>query len=134
DHFTAKDVSAVQQLHLEHGKPMRFGGDRGLRLRPRSLDVEVVTIGEDGVTEEDLLVHDETNRAQAFLLAGLESPAFPVAVGVLYCNPEGGLPFEGVMHEQNRQARARGLGDINALMRKGHTWKVEPDPSAGDAG
>jgi 2-oxoglutarate/2-oxoacid ferredoxin oxidoreductase subunit beta len=44
------------------------------------------------------------------------------------------VPFEAGMHEQNKQARARGLGDINALMRKGHTWKVDADPSADPAG
>jgi hypothetical protein len=33
------------------------------------------------------------------------------------------------MHEQNKQARAKGVGDLNALMRKGHTWVVEPDPT-----
>src|SRR5690606_5098830 len=118
EHFTAKDVAAQQQIHLEHGKPMRFGDNKGLRLRPGSLEIEVVTVGEGGVTEADLLVHDETNRAQAFLLASLEPPAFPVAVGVLYANADGSLPFEQGMHEQNRQARARGLGDLNALMRK----------------
>ena len=128
DHFTAKEVASDTQLVLEHGKPMRFGKDKGLRLRPGTFEIEVVTLG-DGVTEADLLVHDETNRAQAFLLANLEPPEFPVAVGVLYCSPGTGTTFEVGMHEQNRIARARGLGDLNALMRKGHTWQVEPDPA-----
>lgn len=131
DHFTVKDVAAETQLHLEHGKPMRFGkdNDKGLRLRPGSLELEVVKLGEDGVTEADLLVHDETNRAQAFLLANLEPPEFPVALGVLYCSDEAVPSFDQGMHAQNRQARARGLGDLNALMRKGHTWTVEPEPT-----
>jgi 2-oxoglutarate ferredoxin oxidoreductase subunit beta len=129
DHFTAKDVAADQQLMLEHGKPMRFGKDKGLRMRPGTLELEVVTLGENNVTEADLLVHDEGNRAQAFLLANLEPPSFPVAVGVLFSSKEPAVPFEVGMHDQNRHARARGLGDINALMRKGHTWTVDPDPA-----
>ena len=44
---------------------------------------ERVTIGEDGVTEEDILIHDETNRALAGMLALLEPPSMPVAIGVL---------------------------------------------------
>ncbi|MCB9567520.1 MAG: 2-oxoacid:ferredoxin oxidoreductase subunit beta [Myxococcales bacterium] len=124
-HFTERATAADTQLHLEHGKPMIFGKDRsrGLRLRPGSLDVEVVTIGEDGITEADLLVHDETNRAQAFLLAGLEPPSFPVALGVLYSSPA--ASFEGALLAQNEQATASaGVGDIDKLLRKGHTWTV----------
>ena len=131
DHFTAREIAAETQLHLEHGKPMRFGKDntKGLRLQPGKLELEVVTIGEYGITEADILVHDEHNHTMAFLLATLEPPSFPVALGVLFSHPGTGSSFERGMHEQNKQARAKGVGDLNALMRKGHTWVVEPDPT-----
>ncbi|HRI07895.1 MAG TPA: 2-oxoacid:ferredoxin oxidoreductase subunit beta [Nannocystaceae bacterium] len=127
DHFTAREVAADTQLHLEHGKPMVFGAkrDKGLRLRPGHLEIEIVTLGEGGVTEADLLVHDETNRAMAFLLASLEPPAFPVALGVLYAAPTHGPTFEKALLGQNEQALAKqGVGEIDALLRKGHTWEV----------
>ena len=43
---------------LEHGKPMIFGknNDKGLVLD--GFQLKVVTLGENGVTEKDLLVHD----------------------------------------------------------------------------
>ena len=59
DHVTNKDTQADNVLFLEHGRPMVFGADRNKGIRARGLDVEVVTIGENGVTEADLLVHDE---------------------------------------------------------------------------
>ena len=124
-HFTERATAAETQLHLEHGKPMIFGKgrDHGLRLKPGTLQIEVVKLGENGITEADLLVHDETNRAQAFLLAGLEPPHFPVALGVLYAAPT--ESFEASVLDQNRQAIAsRGVGDIDALLRRGHTWTV----------
>src|SRR5439155_1305489 len=67
DAFTAKDVAADTQIHVEHGKPLLFGAgkNRGLRLKPRKLELEVVTVGEGGITADDVLVHDETNRALA---------------------------------------------------------------------
>jgi 2-oxoglutarate ferredoxin oxidoreductase subunit beta len=110
---------------------MRFGKDntKGLRLRPGKLELEVVTLGEYGVTEADILVHDEHNHTTAFLLANLEPPHFPVALGVLFTSAAPGPSFDHGMHEQNRQARAKGPGDLNALMRKGHTWLVEPEPT-----
>ena len=46
-------------LVLEHGKPMIFGKDRDKGIRLRGHQPEVVTIGENGITEADLLVHDE---------------------------------------------------------------------------
>ncbi|HZI22736.1 MAG TPA: 2-oxoacid:ferredoxin oxidoreductase subunit beta [Gemmatimonadales bacterium] len=128
DAFTAKDVAADAQIHVEHGKPLLFGPPhrrRGLRLKPGKLELEVVTQPEGGATPEDLLVHDETNRVLAQLLATLEPPAFPVALGVLYCDPS--PSFEAEVYAQ---ARAAGLGrepaDIGALLRRDGTWTVEP--------
>ena len=47
-------------LYLEHGKPMLFGKERNRGIRLRGLDPEIVTLGEDGVTQDDVLQHDET--------------------------------------------------------------------------
>src|SRR5205085_441800 len=76
DHFTSKDVASDAQLHVEHGKPLLFGRnrERGLRLKPGAVALEVVPAGQGGVPG-DILVHDETNRALAQLLAALEPPA-----------------------------------------------------------
>jgi len=125
--FTEKSVAADRQLKLEHGKPMIFGKerDKGLRLIPGTFDLEVVTIGEGGVTEADILVHDETNHTLANLLAGLCGPVFPVALGVLYC--DNSVPaYDQSVHEQLEQAREiKGAGEMHDLLRSGHTWTVE---------
>ena len=70
---------------LEHGKPMIFGknNDKGLVLD--GFQLKVVTLGENGITENDLLVHDahcEDSTLQ-LKLAMMEGPDFPVAVGVI---------------------------------------------------
>ncbi len=123
--FTEKDVAADTQLHLEHGLPMIFGKarDKGLRIRPGSLDLEVVHLGAGGVGETDLLVHDETNRQAAFMLAQMEPPKFPMAMGVLYCNPA--PSYESAVMAQIEDAKKRlPSADINALLRRGTTWTV----------
>ena len=70
---------------LEHGKPMIFGknSDKGLVLD--GFQLKVVTLGENGVTEKDLLVHDEhcEDSTLQLKLAMMEGPDFPVAVGVI---------------------------------------------------
>ena len=56
--FTDKNVREDKQLHVEHGQPMVFGKNRDKGLILKGLKLEVVTLGENGVTEEDILVHD----------------------------------------------------------------------------
>ena len=70
---------------LEHGKPMIFGKNNDKGLVVDGLQLKVVTLGENGVTENDLLVHDahcEDSTLQ-LKLAMMEGPDFPVAVGVI---------------------------------------------------
>jgi 2-oxoglutarate ferredoxin oxidoreductase subunit beta len=112
-------------LLLEHGQPLVFGTDnsQGLRLNAKSLQLEVVTIGEDGVTLDDIVVHDETNRMLATMLAGLSAPDFPEAVGVLFCQSE--TSYESSVYEQIKTVREKkGIADFNAVLRQGHTWTV----------
>ena len=120
DNFTAKPAATDMQLHVEHGKPLLFGQDhrRGLRLDRKRLVIEAVTVGENGVTPDDVLVHDETNAVMAQLLVALAPPAFPMALGVLYCNPA--ASYE---HEVYAQPVA-GAGNIETLLRKGRIWSV----------
>ena len=122
--FTAKENAADAQLLVEHGRPMLFGKekDRGLRLRPNTLDLEVVTLGENGVGLDDLLVHDQTNRCLAMLLAGLAPPAFPMALGVLYDNPA--PTYDQAMYAQIEEEKAAGRGDLEVLLRQSNTWTV----------
>ncbi len=127
DGFTAKDVQADMQLELEHGKPMLFGRneDKGLRFNPKTMTLEIVEIGKNGITVEDAIVHDEKNRTLAVLLAQLEPPTFPVPIGVLYCNPA--TPYEQAVRAQVTAAKAKLNGrkpDLNALLRRGATWSV----------
>jgi len=123
DDFTAKDVAPDMQLHLEHGLPLLFGKDRthGLRLKPGRLELEIVTVGEDGVGLDDVLVHDERNRVMATMLAHLQPPAFPVALGVLYCESAPGYVAD--VHAQVAAAGAP-KDDVDALIRSGATWHV----------
>ena len=45
-------------VHLEHGKPIRFGQDGRKGIVLRGMEPAVAVVGENGVREEDLLVHD----------------------------------------------------------------------------
>ena len=127
--FTDREVAEEAQIHVENGQPLVFGKarDRGLRLRPGSLEIEAVRLGEDGLTEADLLVHDETSRPLAGLLADMALPALPRALGVLYCDP--GPAFETQVRDQIRRAGPP-RGSLDDLLRRGHTWTIEDEDGA----
>lgn len=124
--FTAKANAADNQLHLEHGQPMIFGKakDKGLRFCPAKMALEVVTLGENGMTDKDILVHDETNHVFASLLGAMPlDGGFPVALGVLYCDPA--PTYDSAVIEQNAAVTARkGTPDLDAILRQGQTWTV----------
>jgi 2-oxoglutarate ferredoxin oxidoreductase subunit beta len=113
-------------LVLEHGKPMIFGKDRDKGIRLRGLHPEVVTIGQDGVSESDLLVHDEQADEPylALMLSRMFWPDFPVPVGVLRAVPR---PTHDQLITQQISAAvaATGEGDLAAALASGETWTVE---------
>lgn len=132
--FTDKAVAEEAQVRVGHGEPLLFGAgrDKGLRLNPAALSLEVVKIGENGVTEADVLVHDETNPVLATMLAAMSPPAFPVALGVLYCNP--GPCYEDALAAQAGAKAADGpKASLNALLRRGATWTVKEGGRIADA-
>ena len=118
--FTERANAPDTQLHVEHGKPLLYGadGNRGIRIRPGTVELETVTVGENGITEADVLVHDQTNRTLASLLGNMHTPDFPVALGVLYDDPV-----------ESYDAQVATLGttsekSLNELIRAGRTWTV----------
>src|SRR5437762_11734463 len=74
DYFAERSVRPDKVLYLEHGRSMISGKDRNQGIRMKGAHPEVVTIGEHGVTEADILVHDIPLQAPSlpFLLARLQ--------------------------------------------------------------
>jgi len=122
--FTDREVRDDRTLVLEHGQPMIFGKDRDKGIRLSGHQPEVVTIGQDGVTQADLLVHDQTDPLIAFMLAHIYWPEFPVPVGVIRDIEK--PTHDQMLVEQIAQATAaRGAGDLRRLLNAGETWTVE---------
>jgi len=123
--LTEKDVRDDHTIAVEHGQPLVFGKAKDKGIRINGLELEVVTLG-NGITEKDLIVHDERhpNPAYAFLLSRMDaSPGFPTPLGVL--RAVDAPIYEKQVGDQLAAVLAKkGKGDLARLLRAGDTWEV----------
>ena len=80
--YTDKAVREDKQLFVEHGKPMIFGKEKNKGLVLNGLKLEVATIGENGISESDILVHDASEQDPTLhqMLVRLE---YPMVTGII---------------------------------------------------
>jgi 2-oxoglutarate/2-oxoacid ferredoxin oxidoreductase subunit beta len=126
DYATNKNTKTDNILYLEHGKPLVFGKDRNKGIRLKDMELEVVELG-DGVTEKDLLVHNEAAREPnlAYLLSRMIYPHFPECFGVFRCVER--PTYDALIREQiDKATTAKGPGRLEALFTNDDTWVVGP--------
>jgi 2-oxoglutarate ferredoxin oxidoreductase subunit beta len=118
--LTDKTSRPETTVRLEAGKPLIFGtnNDKGIRMngeRP-----EVVKLGENGITEKDLIVHDplNPNTGYAFMLADMGSAQMPVPFGV-FRQAHDHIYQPAVAHPA--------ADDFARAMRGGNAWVNEAD-------
>ncbi len=119
---TDKAVRADKQIHLEHGKPMIFGKEQDKGLVLNGLKFEVVTVGENGVNESDLLIHDakEPDSTMHSMLVRLE---YPVATGIIRAVEE--LTLEEREEALTREVKASSkFNKVDDLFFSGATYEV----------
>lgn len=123
--ITDKAAAPDRQIMLEHGEKMLFGkeGNKGIRFNPAKFALEVVTVGEDGITEDDVLTHDQSNLQLARMIAELGAkPGEPIAMGVLYSEQAEHSYVDAVLGQMDAAKGSRTLKD---LMYGGQTWQVK---------
>jgi 2-oxoglutarate ferredoxin oxidoreductase subunit beta len=123
--ITNRDTAADRQLILRNGEPMIFGKDRdkGIILGERGL--EVVKIGENGIREEDILVHDmyQHDSGLHLMLAKMHLPQYPIALGVIRSIVA--PTYDQLMEEQIKEAqRTSKIRKVDDLLNSGDTWEI----------
>jgi len=124
--ITSKETRDDNQLVLKHGQPMIFGKESNKGIRLNGLELEVVTIGENGVSEADLLVHDAHTQSPVLhtMLVRMKFPEFPVAMGVIrdveapVYNDELEAQIADAIHKSKFQS-------LDELFQSGNTFEVK---------
>ena len=115
-----------RQIFLKHGEPMIFGNQKEKGLVFDKGLLKVVTIGQNGITKEDILVHDvtEPNGYLHQQLIGMKLPEFPVAMGVIRAVKA--LVYDQMMEKQIADVKSKArIKSIDDLLSSGNTWVVE---------
>ena len=105
---------------------MIFGKDKNKGIILNGLKLEVVTIGENGITENDLLVHDAYEKDSTLhnMLATMCLPKFPVAVGVI--RKEKGMTYDdGVIAQLEHEKENAKFHSVDELLTSGDIWQVK---------
>ena len=126
DKVAGKEVRDDRTLILKNGEPMIFGkgNDKGLILD--GLKLRVVKLGENGITEKNILVHDasEPNPGIHYMLANMRYPDYPVALGVIRSVP--GQTYERDLEHQITEVRNTSkIKNMDDLLNSGSVWKVD---------
>lgn len=123
--ITSKDLKEENQLILKNGEPMIFGHDKNKGILLGKNGLEVVTIGENNVTEENILVHDMYSHDPGIhlMLAKMQPPHYPIALGVIRAAM---FPtYDDLMEEQIKEAKASSkITCVDDLLNSGDTWDV----------
>jgi len=122
DKFNSKETRPDNQVYVEHGKKMIFGHDNNKGLRLNGLKLEVVTIGENGITEDDILVHDahEPDPTLHFMLTRMENP---IVTGVIRAVEETSFDRRFVGQMEERIAASKGI-TFDDLVESGETYTL----------
>ncbi|MFH0999805.1 MAG: 2-oxoacid:ferredoxin oxidoreductase subunit beta [Bacteroidota bacterium] len=84
-YYTDKEHKLDRQIELRHGEKMIFGKDNDKGLVLDGMKLKVVTIGQNGVTEDQVLTHNahEESPFLHWMLINMKGPDFPIALGVI---------------------------------------------------
>ncbi len=124
--ITDREYRADRTIHLVHGQKMLFGKDNEKGLVQDGFLLKAVTIGEDGYTMDDVLVHDAHTQSN-FLhqqLAMMDGTDLPLAIGVI--RDVESLTYNDEVDRQVEEVRAsHGFDSLRSMILAGETWTVE---------
>ena len=114
-----------RQLILEHGKPMLFGAENEKGIAIERGRLKVVKLGENGVTMDNVLVHDahEYDPTIHLALINMALPDFPVAFGVIR-SVDAPVYDEELVRQIQQVQSSREITSTDELLRSGNTWEV----------
>lgn len=127
--ITDKAVRADRTITLHQGEKMVYGADKDKGIVLDGLKLKAVTIGRDGYTMDDVLVHDATTADNTlhFMLAMMgcaPGSDMPVALGVIR-SVDAPTYDHDVEHQLEEVSAKKKDHCLMELLLQGETWEVK---------
>ncbi len=126
ENIVGKEVRDDRIILLKHGEKMVFGKDLNKGLVFDGEEIKVVTIGENGVSMDDILVHNQTtkNPNMHYMLARMTYPEHPVAIGVIRAVEQ--ATYDSMLTEQVEHAMENtNIKNVKDLLNSGKTFEIK---------
>jgi 2-oxoglutarate ferredoxin oxidoreductase subunit beta len=126
DNIYDKASRAKNTIYVKHGQPLVFGENNEYGLVQEGFGLKVVKIGENGISIDDILIHDahcEDNTVQ-LKLALMEGPDFPIALGVIR-DVEAPTYDEAVEAQIEEVKAKKPYHTFEELLLTNDTWEVK---------
>jgi 2-oxoglutarate/2-oxoacid ferredoxin oxidoreductase subunit beta len=126
--FSEKETKKEEAIILEHGKPLLFGNaeDKGIRLD--GVTPVIVNLKDEGVSVNDLWVHDEHDKTKAYIIASFfdtmyNGVHFPRPFGVIYSEDRPTYE-EGMTEQIDSVLSKKGRTPLNKILSGDKTWTI----------
>ena len=126
DSVAKKEDRAKNAIYLKHGEPMLFGENNEYGLMQEGFGLKVVKLGENGITEKDILIHDAhcMDNTLQLKLALMEGPDFPIALGVI--RDVDAPTYNDAVVEQIEEIKGKKkYHNFQELLMTNDTWEVK---------
>lgn len=127
DPIYTKEGRHKNAIYVRHGEPLVFGEHNEYGLVQEGFGLKVVKIGENGVTVNDILVHDahcEDNTLQLKLAMMDNEHGFPVALGVI--RDVVAPTYDVAVNEQIEEVKAKKpYHNFSELLETNDIWEVK---------
>ena len=121
-----KEGRRKNAIYVRHGQPLIFGENNEYGLMQEGFGLKVVKIGENGITKDDILVHDahcEDNTLQLKLAMMDNEHGFPVALGVI--RDVEAPTYNEAVHSQIEEVKVmKHYHNFMELLETNDTWEV----------
>jgi len=123
---SGKDSRADKTLFLRHGEKMIFGKDNNKGIVQDGFSLKAVTIGENGYTLDNVLVHDATSLDATLhlKLSLMDGTDLPVALGVI--RDVAAPTYDEEMETSIEKVKAKNpVRSLREYLMSGDVWEVK---------
>lgn len=129
NYISDKTTRAERTIILRHGEKMVFGANNDKGIVLDGFKLKAVTIGQDGYTMDDVLVHDATEPDNALhfklaMMGCMGDTDMPVAMGVI--RNVDAPTYDACVEQQVEEVKNKKKDhNLMELLMQGETWEVK---------